>query len=278
MDRDNCVHDLQAHQKEIYTIKWSPTGPGTNNPNMNLVINWILFDFLLKKLFLKRSWPLLVLTQLLGYGMLSGVPVCIPSPGIVYNVMKGMFITYILIRHKEPVYSVAFSPDGKFLASGSFDKCVHIWSTQSGQLIHSYKVSMLVSGSFTEIYNHDFQRKFKRLAKVDIGHQQKLIFHILLYIIWSNVSLSVSKISWGLFLQHQFWDIQMTHLPPRPAMKSNFLTLHFFPSIDSTPCSRELGEYSKYAGTAEETRLGLVPAMVQCSCWISENEFLQEWS
>ena len=39
MDRDNCVHDLQAHQKEIYTIKWSPTGPGTNNPNMNLVIS-----------------------------------------------------------------------------------------------------------------------------------------------------------------------------------------------------------------------------------------------
>ena len=27
----------QAHQKEIYTIKWSPTGPGTQNPNMNLV-------------------------------------------------------------------------------------------------------------------------------------------------------------------------------------------------------------------------------------------------
>ena len=45
----------------------------------------------------------------------------------------------IIFRHKEPVYSVAFSPDGKFLASGSFDKCVHIWSTQSGQLIHSYK-------------------------------------------------------------------------------------------------------------------------------------------
>ena len=26
MEKDTCVHDLQAHQKEIYTIKWSPTG------------------------------------------------------------------------------------------------------------------------------------------------------------------------------------------------------------------------------------------------------------
>lgn len=38
MRQDSCVHDLQAHSKEIYTIKWSPTGPGTNNPNMNLIL------------------------------------------------------------------------------------------------------------------------------------------------------------------------------------------------------------------------------------------------
>ena len=61
MDRDNSVHDLSAHQKEIYTIKWSPTGPGeikklksgclctyvitgTNNPNMNLVLASASFD------------------------------------------------------------------------------------------------------------------------------------------------------------------------------------------------------------------------------------------
>ena len=44
MDRENCVHDLKAHQKEIYTIKWSPTGPGTNNPNMNLVLASASFD------------------------------------------------------------------------------------------------------------------------------------------------------------------------------------------------------------------------------------------
>lgn len=38
MKQDTCVHDLQAHSKEIYTIKWSPTGPGTANPNMNLIL------------------------------------------------------------------------------------------------------------------------------------------------------------------------------------------------------------------------------------------------
>lgn len=36
---------------------------------------------------------------------------------------------HTLTKHQEPVYSVAFSPDGKHLASGSFDKCVHIWNT-----------------------------------------------------------------------------------------------------------------------------------------------------
>lgn len=38
------VHDLQAHHKEIYTIKWSPTGPQTANPNMNLVLASASFD------------------------------------------------------------------------------------------------------------------------------------------------------------------------------------------------------------------------------------------
>ena len=95
MKQDSCVHDLQAHSKEIYTIKWSPTGPGTNNPNMNLILASASFDSTV------RLW----------------------------DVERGLCI-HTLTKHTEPVYSVAFSPDGKYLASGSFDKCVHIWSTQ----------------------------------------------------------------------------------------------------------------------------------------------------
>lgn len=104
MSSDTPVHDFQAHQKEIYTIKWSPTGLGTANPNMNLMLASASFDSTV------RLW----------------------------EVEHGSSL-YTLTKHVEPVYSVAFSPDGRFLASGSFDKCVHIWSTQSGQLVHSYK-------------------------------------------------------------------------------------------------------------------------------------------
>lgn len=38
MKQDTCLLDLGAHKKEIQSIKWSPTGPGTDNPNMNLML------------------------------------------------------------------------------------------------------------------------------------------------------------------------------------------------------------------------------------------------
>jgi len=47
----------------------------------------------------------------------------------LWDVEKGACV-HTLTKHSEPVYSVGFSPDGKYLASGSFDKCVHIWSVQ----------------------------------------------------------------------------------------------------------------------------------------------------
>lgn len=49
----------------------------------------------------------------------------------LWDVERGICI-HTLTKHQEPVYSVAFSPDGRHLASGSFDKCVHIWNTQVG--------------------------------------------------------------------------------------------------------------------------------------------------
>lgn len=38
MNHDSFVYDLTAHNKEIYALKWSPTGPLTAHPNAPLTL------------------------------------------------------------------------------------------------------------------------------------------------------------------------------------------------------------------------------------------------
>ena len=40
-----------------------------------------------------------------------------------------------LTGHSEPVLSVAYSPDGKHIVSGSCDRTVKIWDAQSGKKV-----------------------------------------------------------------------------------------------------------------------------------------------
>jgi len=103
MSSERYQLDLREHSKEIYTIRWSPTGPGTANPNAKLVLASASFDSLIK----------------------------------IWDVEKGKRI-HNLSKHSDPVYSVAFSPDGQLLASGSSDHCLHIWSAKDGSLVRTY--------------------------------------------------------------------------------------------------------------------------------------------
>ncbi|XP_030455779.1 WD40 repeat-containing protein HOS15-like [Syzygium oleosum] len=103
MKQDKYVHDLKEHLKEIYTLRWSPTGSGTNNPNQQLVLASASFDSTVK----------------------------------LWDVELGKLI-YSLNGHRDPVYSVAFSPNGEYLASGSLDKSVHIWSLKEGKIVKTY--------------------------------------------------------------------------------------------------------------------------------------------
>uniref|UniRef100_A0A3Q7GGS8 Uncharacterized protein n=1 Tax=Solanum lycopersicum TaxID=4081 RepID=A0A3Q7GGS8_SOLLC len=48
MKQDVCLHDFREHSKEIYTIKWSPTGAGTSNPNQQLLLASASFDSTVK--------------------------------------------------------------------------------------------------------------------------------------------------------------------------------------------------------------------------------------
>ena len=96
--------DFKSHQQEIYTVKWSPTGPGSKNPSKPLMLATASFDGSV------RLW----------------------------NVYDGT-CARILSRHRESVYSVAFSPTGDYLASGSLAGQLYIWNVRDGQIIKSFK-------------------------------------------------------------------------------------------------------------------------------------------
>lgn len=117
MKQDACLHDLKKHTGDIYTLQWSPTGPNSTHPNANVLLATASFDSTV------RLW----------------------------EIEKGTCI-HTLRRHQDPVYSISFSPDGRYIASGSFDKWLFIWSTLDGSLVRQYGAE---SGIFEVCWNKD---------------------------------------------------------------------------------------------------------------------------
>eukprot|EP01117_Protostelium_nocturnum_P012366 TRINITY_DN4558_c0_g1_i1.p1 TRINITY_DN4558_c0_g1~~TRINITY_DN4558_c0_g1_i1.p1 ORF type:complete len:604 (+),score=202.83 TRINITY_DN4558_c0_g1_i1:53-1864(+) len=86
------------------------------------------------------------------------------STGSIRKVADGkhFYCKQTLKGHNGAIYSVAFAPCGKFLASGSFDKTARIWDASTGQeticfqdhqlsicdLSWSYDSTLLLTGSF----------------------------------------------------------------------------------------------------------------------------------
>lgn len=97
---DGLLFDLKGHVKEIFTLRWTPTGPDSPNPDTPLYLCTASFDGTVK----------------------------------VWNGETGELM-FSLSRDSQPVYSLAPSPDGKWLASGSLGGKISIWSLRTGELV-----------------------------------------------------------------------------------------------------------------------------------------------
>jgi RNA polymerase sigma factor (sigma-70 family) len=64
----------------------------------------------------------------------------------------------VLRGHADSVFAVAFSPDGKTIASGSFDKTIKLWDVATGKEIRT------LSGHTKEVVSISFSPDGKRLA------------------------------------------------------------------------------------------------------------------
>jgi transducin (beta)-like 1 len=103
-DRSGPLYDFTSHRQEIYTVKWSPTGPGSSNPLKDSVLATASFDGTV------RLWSI--------------------SDGSCMRIFN---------RHRDSVYSVAFSPSGDYLASGALAGQMYIWDIAKGCHVKSYK-------------------------------------------------------------------------------------------------------------------------------------------
>lgn len=98
------LFDFRGHEKEIFVIRWAPTGSGSKNPTMQPLLATGSYDMTV------RLWEMEKGTCLLTFS-----------------------------RHSDAIYSLAFSPDGSQLVSGSFDGWLYFWSTKDGTINRAYK-------------------------------------------------------------------------------------------------------------------------------------------
>jgi len=119
------LYDLCGHAKEIYTTRWTPTGPGSINPDKELCLCTASFDGNVK---VWRMTDGAVLYNLCNN--VKTIPQLL-SP----NPKKDDEDLTLTGNEPQPVYSVSSSPNGEYLAIGSQGGYVSIWDMSNGTLV-----------------------------------------------------------------------------------------------------------------------------------------------
>jgi WD40 repeat protein len=84
-----------------------------------------------------------------------------------WNVAEGKLVR-VLEGHKDAIYSVALSPDGKILATGSYDQKIKLWDVETGKELET------LSGHNGCIYHLAFRPDGRILASASADRTVKL--------------------------------------------------------------------------------------------------------